>query len=88
MTMTTSIFWASVSVGDDARGYSHGMVSWDTLGTPSRFRSKRVDGRADEVESVLDQLIGMRPGEYVLTATSKSGDQYNAEVTIGYHRGY
>jgi hypothetical protein len=72
---TQSTFWASVSVGDSNRGYSLGIVSWSTLGTPESFLTKRVDGRKDEVESVLAQIIGMRPGEYVLTATSKSGDR-------------
>jgi hypothetical protein len=67
------------------RGYSHGIASWSTVGKPKTFLSKRIDGRKAEVESVLRQIIGMRPGEYVLTATSKSGDQYNANVTIGYH---
>jgi hypothetical protein len=84
-TKTESTFWASVSVGDSNRGYSHGIASWSTLGTPKSFLTKRVDGRKDEVESVLAQVIGMGPGEYVLTATSKAGDQRNANVTIGYN---
>jgi hypothetical protein len=77
-----SIYWASISIGDSTRGYPHGIASWSTVGKPKTFLSKRIDGRKAEVESVLRQIIGMRPGEYVLTATSKSGDQYNANVTI------
>jgi len=84
-TATQSTLWASVSIGNSNRGYSHGIVSWSTLGTPKSFLTKRVDGHKDEVESVLAQLIGMRPGEYTLTATSKSGDQFAANVTIGYN---
>lgn len=80
-----SMYWASVSVGDSTRGYSHGQASWSTLGTPKEFLSKRLDGRKDEVESVLSQVVGMRPGEYTLVATNDAGDQYNANVTIGYH---
>jgi hypothetical protein len=85
MATQNSTFWASVSVGDSNRGYSHGIVSWSTLGTPKSFLTKRIDGRKDEVESVLTQVIGLRPGEHVITATSKSGDQYNANVTVGYN---
>ncbi len=80
-----SLYWASISVGDSTRGYSHGIASWSTMGTPKRFASKRIDGRKDEVKSVLKQVIGMRPGEYTLVATSSAGDQFNARVTIGYN---
>jgi hypothetical protein len=82
---TQSTYWVSISVGDSNRGYSHGVASWPTFGTPKRYLTKRIDGREDEVESVLRQVIGMRPGEYVLTATGKSGDQRQANVTIGYN---
>ena len=82
---TDSIYWVSISVGDSTRGYSHGNASWSTIGKPKAFLSKRIDGVKAEVESVLSQVIGMRPGEYVLTATSECGDQYNANVTIGYN---
>jgi hypothetical protein len=78
-------YWASISVGDSNRGYSHGIVSWLALGTPKRFLTKRIDGRKDEIESVLAQVIGLRPGEHVLTATSGTGDRYNANVTVGYN---
>jgi hypothetical protein len=68
-----------IDIGDSTRGYQHARLH--LTGRKKRY-IERPQGWARLFSSVLPQLRGLGPGEYTLTATTPSGDQLPARVTI------